>query len=662
MAGRASPQLVRLLAAQEQGLWDLAATMASDVVFVREHRAPPSMFFEAIERRALDLGFVVSTTSMAEDHGFESLDVVVKSFSLHLRGGDGDEKGLAPLLDAYAEKRGRRAVQAFDEACDAVGLAGDLYRLARAYLSAKEAGAEAKRIRAFFNGTEASHADDDSPIGALNVRTAKRTLADLSRLVRALDKRGLLLIARRAALLTELPPAQRESAYTVLRELVDNADGPRGTVATRIYVSGADELFEGRRALGENAPLATRTLDDAAPEAHAFPLPHSAVIHLEAPEPEGEHPVRKPEEIEAKAERALRSVIRASAGVPPIDQLDKLTVGYERIDEALDALFMHSENAGSVFSLLSGDYGTGKTHLLLHVTARALSEKRPVLRLSVERLDTDLGNPQRHLRRLIENTVLPGSGLPAPSERLEAWRRSEAGARKLTRTLEAIAESESDAAPAARRALRAEEESARALEICLGGFDLEPKPGSAGYRQDAYARLLLWLELLERIDGTAGPVVLIDEAENLYRGGTSRPERRTALRSLAFYCGGALPRACVIFAVTPETLEMLREEAEEMLSDISEQRTVLPWEDVTMLRRRLLRSRAIEVAKLGKEQLAELASRIKQLHRNARGAQRDPDWDRWLERAITGRPSPREVVRAVVTRLESLWWTGRPPP
>ncbi|MBL8742074.1 MAG: hypothetical protein JNK04_13295, partial [Myxococcales bacterium] len=87
MAGRASPQLVRLLAAQEQGLWDLAATMASDVVFVREHRAPPSMFFEAIERRALDLGFVVSTTSMAEDHGFESLDVVVKSFSLHLRGG-----------------------------------------------------------------------------------------------------------------------------------------------------------------------------------------------------------------------------------------------------------------------------------------------------------------------------------------------------------------------------------------------------------------------------------------------------------------------------------------------------------------------------------------------------------------------------------------------
>jgi formate dehydrogenase len=36
-------------------------------------------------------------------------------------------------------------------------------------------------------------------------------------------------------------------------------------------------------------------------------------------------------------------------------------------------------------------------------------------------------------------------------------------------------------------------------------------------------------------------VLLIDEAENLYRGGTSRLERRTALRSLSFYCGGMLP-------------------------------------------------------------------------------------------------------------------------
>ena len=43
--------------------------------------------------------------------------------------------------------------------------------------------------------------------------------------------------------------------------------------------------------------------------------------------------------------------------------------------------------------------------------------------------------------------------------------------------------------------------------------------------------------------GPDAPVLILDEAENLYRVGVSRPERRTALRSLAHYCGGALLRA-----------------------------------------------------------------------------------------------------------------------
>jgi hypothetical protein len=153
-------------------------------------------------------------------------------------------------------------------------------------------------------------------------------------------------------------------------------------------------------------------------------------------------------------------------------------------------------------------------------------------------------------------------------------------------------------------------------------------------------------------------VLLIDEAENLYKAGTSRPERRTALRSLAFYCGGALPRACVILAVTPETLEMLREEADEMLAEVTEQRTLLAWEDVTMLRRRLLRAKPIEVAKLGKPDLLELAERVRELASAARGAVRDPAWNTFVEETVSGRPIARRVVRAVVSRLESRWWLG----
>ena len=82
-------------------------------------------------------------------------------------------------------------------------------------------------------------------------------------------------------------------------------------------------------------------------------------------------------------------------------------------------------------------------------------------------------------------------------------------------------------------------------------------------------------------------MIILDEAENLYRAGVSRSERRTALRSLSFYCGGSLARACVILAVTPSTLEMLREEADELLDEIEGQATLLPSEDIAMFRHRL---------------------------------------------------------------------------
>lgn len=661
MTRRASSRhLEHLLRAAHQGLLDLSATGASDVVFVREHRAPPSSFFDPLEEQALELGFVVATAPLPAEAGFDSLAAIVKSFALHARSAKSDDKGLFELLDAFGKERGRGAVDAFDEAAEAVGLSGDLARLCRAYLAAKRNDKlESRRLRAFLDGKEPSGEIAATP---LSDRTAKRALADLSRLVRALGYEGTVLIARRSGQQTDLPPAQRESAYTVLRELADNADGPRGMIATRLYVSGADELFQGARSIEENTPLSMRILEGELAGPRAGLLPHATVVHLEPAYGEDGTPddadiePRAPEAVGPRRAKALASVVRASMGLPPLTQLDDLTVGYEKVDETLDRLFEHASNEGSVFSLLAGEYGSGKTHLLMHVTARALTDKRPVLRLSVERLDTDLGNPQRHLRRLIEGALLPGAGTPSPLDRLAAWMRSDAATARLRATIEAVGESSDGASGASRKALAALDEGPSALEALLAGHDLATKAGSANYRQDAYGRLLLWIELFERLDGCAGPVVIIDEAENLYRGGTSRPERRTALRSLGFYCGGSLPRTCVIFAVTPETLALLREEAEEMLDDITEQRTLLPCEDVTMLRRRLLKARPMQVAKLGRPELAELADKIRAVHGAARGTVRDKEWDAWVERSVKRVDQPRELVRAAITRLEAQWW------
>jgi hypothetical protein len=190
----------------------------------------------------------------------------------------------------------------------------------------------------------------------------------------------------------------------------------------------------------------------------------------------------------------------------------------------------------------------------------------------------------------------------------------------------------------------------------LSALDLIDKPNHASYRKDAYARLHLWLDLLARLEDCQGPVLVLDEAENLYRAGVSRPERRTALRSLAHYCGGSLPRATVVLAVTPDTLTALREEAGELLDQIEEQTTLLPSEDVDMLRRRLLKARPIRVTKLGPSELETLVDRARKLARDVRGKHVDRRIGAFLERALKASDTPRELLRRVMLREERIAW------
>jgi hypothetical protein len=197
-----------------------------------------------------------------------------------------------------------------------------------------------------------------------------------------------------------------------------------------------------------------------------------------------------------------------------------------------------------------------------------------------------------------------------------------------------------------------------AVEAFLGAGELETKSSAPSYRHDAYSRLLLWLALLERLEGCRGPVVLIDEAENLYRGGTTRVDRRTALRSLAFYCGGMLPRACVVLAITPEALAELREEAPMLLAELAEQRTLLESEDPALFRRRLASTRAIDVPALTPAHRKALAFRVRATHSDVRGEVSDPEWASFVATLLEVDPSPRDVVRRVTDRLERIWWAG----
>ncbi|HEU4533600.1 MAG TPA: hypothetical protein VFS00_05765, partial [Polyangiaceae bacterium] len=572
------------------------------------------------------------------------------------------------LLDAFVARTGEaRPDEAFARAASRELASGDLSDLCRAYLGATgpKALAQARSaLDAWLAGTSLERAGEgDLPLATLGPATARRALAELTRVVRALGARGTLLLFENAHLLARLPPARRDGTYTVLRELIDNADGAGGLAATRAMLFGLDSLYRGSASLASSAPLATRVL----PSAEAAPglaPPHYPFVDLEPPSGAPDAPAIEARQAAAEVAPLVAALVRASLGVPSSEPLVSTTVGYERIDATIGALFAHSDVDGSVFTLVTGAYGAGKTHLIAHLTARALADRRPLLRLSLERLDIDLGSPQRHLRRLLAQSTLPLDGRPSPLDRLDRWCREPEAIGRVRLALAGIEGAGGPAASAAarlRRRLASARRPALALERFLGALELVDKPLSANYRQDAYGRLLLWLALLEDVERCAGPVLVIDEAENLYRPGVSRAERRTALRALAFYCGGALPRACVVLAVTPEALARLRDEAGALLDEIDHQSTLLAWEDASMLRRRLALARALDVPPLGPAQLTDLADRWRQAHAAVRGTTYDDAWPAFVRALVDRGVGARALVRAAVERLErSFWTTPRP--
>ncbi len=668
MAGEdpTSTWLSHIVASRAQTLVDVAATgLTTIAVMSGDLDADPVI--DALETSALSMGFAFASCSLAEG-GLHQLDSVVARLAHSLRLPKvqvGRRNGLVAALDHFVSLHKHRAEERFERDADEEELSGELRVLAQQYIAAASGRARGRRLHAWLGGKDAFASAEELSMRPLRARTAKRALAQLTRLSRALGARGTRLVLRDGDALVDLSRGRRDVAYTVLRELVDNTDGGRGMSGAELLVIGTGALERRVHSLHEHPALASR-IQSVLPK--GVPFPHESWISLEAPR--GLPVPASVPKVSAPAERkvaGLRGLVRLAQGLPPLEPIDELTVGMEEVDARIEQLFAHASNDGSVFAVLMGEYGAGKTHHLLHLESRALADQRPVLRLAIERLDEDLGNPQRHLRRLIESTVLPLRRRATPLDRLDAWLRTTPTRKRLRAALLAIAEDGGEGARAAERALRgaspgriAKEDDlddAAVIET-LGAVDLEDKPANASYRRDAYGRLHLWLDLLARLEGCEGPVVILDEAENLYRAGVSRAERRTALRSLGFYCGGALPRACVVLAITPETLTLLREEASELLDEIADQSTLLPVEDIAMLRRRLIRARPIQIKKLDKAALGVLAEQAHRFARTFHGKKPDRDWESFMTHALKESNTPRELLRQVILREEQLAWFG----
>jgi hypothetical protein len=645
-----------IVASRLQTLEDVTlARMATVAVLVGDDE--PAPIVDALVESALANGFVVATASVAE-HALDNLADVVHALAASLRAprvDPGRRHGLVVALDAFAQAHGRSAEALFEQSAEEEAVGGELSTLAREYIASASGAGPSRKLQAWLSGRNVTKEAEE--LRPLSARTSKRALADLTRLIRALGHRGTRIVLRDSEALIDLSPGRRDVAYTVLRELVDNTDGGHGLVACETLLFGTRDLERRVHAPLEHPALAMRIVAEMPP---GPPIPHQTWVALSPDDPSAPlPPVPKPYDTRERHSQELEALVRILQGLPPLRAVPELTVGMEEVDARIAQLFETASNHGSVFAVLLGEYGSGKTHHLLHLEARARADRRPVMRLSVERLDEDLGNPQRHMRRLIENATFARKRTREFLDRLDAWLAKPSARERLREALDAIMAHNGEAARAAARAIGGAAEGEvdeDAVRETLGALDLVDKPSNAPYRKDAYGRLHLWLDLLERLEGCEGPVLILDEAENLYRVGISRSERRTALRSLAHYCGGALPRATVVLAITPDTLVALREEAGELLDEIEAQATLLPSEDVAMLRHRLLKARPIRVTKLGPSDLATLADQARKIAREVRGKHADPQRRAFLDQAVKDSDTPRELLRRVLLREERLAW------
>lgn len=643
----------------EQALLDLELCGAASVTLTQ----CPSVHQEKVlarelGKRARQRGWVTAQLSL-EELGLDALHELVAALLDALVLPKEDRVGgILRLLDEYHARHGRRTLERFDAATEEEGASGDLTALCRAYLAAEDdASREVRAFDAWASGVELKGRAAMGVRAALGPANAQRVLGELTRLVRALGYNGLLLVLHGGGALTQRTARQREKSYTVLRELVDNFDTGQGATHARIVILGDERLFTGPRSIRSLTPLLTRLEVASAAEP---PPPHRSSTRLISDPYEYVHRrIQSPRDAKPSM---LRSLVRISQGLPPTEAVTAMSVGHERIDRAIDRLFAHSEMAGSVFQVLVGEYGSGKTHLLMHLAERALSQGHPVFWLNLERLSLDLGNPQRHLTRLLEHSVLPRRNRPSALERASVWTRSPAKLRALRTALKEIAQGSSEEAAAAKKALLiadSAKDPGRALENFLRADDLTKKSSAPAYRQEAYRRLLLWLELLRRLDECEGPVLLIDEAENLYTTGLSHAGRRSALRTLSVYCGGFLPSACVMLAMTPTAFAELRKEAGSLLNELKDVASTLDCEDAALFKRRLARLEPEAVPAFTKAMRQELAERVRSNHRAVRGPVDVPHWDALVREAIRNAPSPRALVRQLVDELESAWWAGQ---
>jgi len=108
-------------------------------------------------------------------------------------------------------------------------------------------------------------------------QNAKEMLRSLSSFLSYRGYGGTLILLDEVENVLHETPSARRTAYTVLRELIDNVDDRHGMTRTAFYISGTPDLFDGEKGVTEYEALAARIL---LPSDLSRPNPAASVLDL----------------------------------------------------------------------------------------------------------------------------------------------------------------------------------------------------------------------------------------------------------------------------------------------------------------------------------------------------------------------------------------------
>lgn len=108
-------------------------------------------------------------------------------------------------------------------------------------------------------------------------QNAKEMLRSLSTFLCYRGYSGILILLDEVENVLQETPAARRTAYTVLRELIDNVDDRHGMTKTAFYISGTPDLFDSEKGVTEYEALAARIL---LPSDTLLPNPAASVLDL----------------------------------------------------------------------------------------------------------------------------------------------------------------------------------------------------------------------------------------------------------------------------------------------------------------------------------------------------------------------------------------------